>query len=149
MPRRVTLPGADELFRTTGGAALQAPAPRQHAGGEDKAAAQGDTRLRPVPDNEEGRDGAAESRPGAAPRGDGGEHAGREAVSARRQLTGERSGVPSAAAPPPIVTATVTPQVPQVGPAGPTAADRERSVPPPVTATPLIAANGLPRNSQG
>ena len=29
MPRRVSLPGADELFRTTGGAALQAPQPRQ------------------------------------------------------------------------------------------------------------------------
>lgn len=129
MPRRVSLPGADELFRTTGGAALQAPAPRQHAGGGDKAAAQGDTRLRPVPDEDEGRDGAAT-------RGDGGEHAGRDTAPARRSLTAERSGVPSAAAAPPTVTATVTPQVPPVTPAGPSAVDRDRPARPPVPDTP-------------
>ncbi|MER6053525.1 hypothetical protein ABT168_39910, partial [Streptomyces sp. NPDC001793] len=38
MSRRVSLPGADELFRTTGGVALQASTPRRApgaAGGED------------------------------------------------------------------------------------------------------------------
>lgn len=37
MPRRVSLPGADELFRTTGGTALQSSTPqsdRQRANGE-------------------------------------------------------------------------------------------------------------------
>ncbi|MFJ9041401.1 hypothetical protein ACIRF8_33155 [Streptomyces sp. NPDC102406] len=34
MSRRVSLPGADELFRTTGGMALQASSPRRPAGGE-------------------------------------------------------------------------------------------------------------------
>jgi hypothetical protein len=49
----VSLPGADELFRTTGGAALQAPQPRQHTGGEAQPATPGDPRLRPVPDEPE------------------------------------------------------------------------------------------------
>lgn len=44
MSRRVSLPGADELFRTTGGMALQA-ARRQHNGGDEQTA----ERLRPVP----------------------------------------------------------------------------------------------------
>ncbi|MFI0240679.1 hypothetical protein [Streptomyces sp. NPDC016845] len=34
MSRRVSLPGADELFRTTGGMALQASSPRRPANGE-------------------------------------------------------------------------------------------------------------------
>ncbi|MCQ4210915.1 MULTISPECIES: hypothetical protein [Streptomyces] len=34
MSRRVSLPGADELFRTTGGMALQASSPRRAANGE-------------------------------------------------------------------------------------------------------------------
>ncbi|MFF1509326.1 hypothetical protein [Streptomyces sp. NPDC058326] len=44
MSRRVSLPGADELFRTTGGTALQASAPRRAvpapAGERDPAAAE-------------------------------------------------------------------------------------------------------------
>ncbi len=47
MPRRVSLPGADELFRTTGGMALQSSSPRQHSGAE--TAPQVSERLRPVP----------------------------------------------------------------------------------------------------
>ncbi|WP_420081234.1 hypothetical protein ACN6AT_27745 [Streptomyces sp. JL4002] len=38
MSRRVSLPGADELFRTTGGMALQSSSPRR--GGEEAAAAE-------------------------------------------------------------------------------------------------------------
>jgi hypothetical protein len=49
VPRRVSLPGADELFRTTGGAALQAPQPRQHSGDQVPS----DARLRPVTDEED------------------------------------------------------------------------------------------------
>ncbi|MEF9882101.1 hypothetical protein [Streptomyces sp. P9-A4] len=45
MSRRVSLPGADELFRTTGGTALQSSAPRRAvpapAGESDPAAAEG------------------------------------------------------------------------------------------------------------
>ncbi len=36
MSRRVSLPGADELFRTTGGTALQASTPRRQANGEPR-----------------------------------------------------------------------------------------------------------------
>ncbi|GHJ38591.1 hypothetical protein [Streptomyces sp. TS71-3] len=36
MSRRVSLPGADELFRTTGGMALQASSPRRQANGEPR-----------------------------------------------------------------------------------------------------------------
>ncbi|MER7762317.1 hypothetical protein [Streptomyces sp. NPDC097619] len=39
MSRRVSLPGADELFRTTGGTALQASSPRRAGGTEDAGAA--------------------------------------------------------------------------------------------------------------
>ncbi|MEU6488288.1 hypothetical protein [Streptomyces sp. NPDC046887] len=49
MSRRVSLPGADELFRTTGGTALQSPTPRRQPGGEPRV---------PAP--------AAESAPAAA-----------------------------------------------------------------------------------
>jgi hypothetical protein len=77
VPRRVSLPGADELFRTTGGASLQAPQPRQHTGGDGQSGAPGDTRLRPVPDADD------QGRAPAAPDTDGGdaaehEHVGRD-----------------------------------------------------------------------
>ncbi len=36
MSRRVSLPGADELFRTTGGMALQSSSPRRQANGEPR-----------------------------------------------------------------------------------------------------------------
>ncbi|MFG2887432.1 hypothetical protein ACGFYV_35005 [Streptomyces sp. NPDC048297] len=39
MSRRVSLPGADELFRTTGGTALQPSTPRRPAGGEARVPA--------------------------------------------------------------------------------------------------------------
>ncbi|MFD0419955.1 hypothetical protein [Streptomyces sp. NPDC127108] len=39
MSRRVSLPGADELFRTTGGMALQASTPRRQANGEARVPA--------------------------------------------------------------------------------------------------------------
>lgn len=40
MSRRVSLPGADELFRTTGGMALQPSSPRRQANGEPRVPAQ-------------------------------------------------------------------------------------------------------------
>ena len=59
MPRRVSLPGADELFRTTGGTALQPSTPRQHNNGDATTPPPAD-RLRPVPVADE--DGAAAAR---------------------------------------------------------------------------------------
>ena len=125
MPRRVSLPGADELFRTTGGAALQAPQPRQHTGGEAQPA-QGDARLRPVPDAD-----AEPERPGGrgapgSPDAPGDEYGGREVPPApRRPVPAERTAsLPSAATAVPVVTATVTPQAAQ------------KPTPPPITATP-------------
>lgn len=150
MSRRVSLPGADELFRTTGGAALQAPQPRQHTSGphEDaKSAAPADARPRPLPDDGDGqaRDGE-EPRSGTAPdSGAATEHGGRDTPPVRRALTGERSGAPAAApaAPPHTVTATVTPQVPPVPAAVP--AQVQNPVPPPITANPQPPAAAAAR----
>lgn len=153
MPRRVSLPGADELFRTTGGAALQAPQPRQRPGGEGQQAAQGDTRLRPVSGEGAGQDredrqdpgpeGEAEprsgaERSGARPEGDGAEHGGRDVPPGRRPLNG--SGVPTAAAAGPGTTATVTPPVPPVATAPQVPAQGQNPVPPPITTTPQAQA---------
>lgn len=86
MSRRVSLPGADELFRTTGGRALQPSQPRQHANAEvpgQQGAAERPLRPVPAPDGEPG--------PGSGPPSDAGpdddagepaartEHSGREA----------------------------------------------------------------------
>ncbi|MBH5334163.1 hypothetical protein IHE55_04830 [Streptomyces pactum] len=104
MSRRVSLPGADELFRTTGGMGLQSssPAPaRRPAGGEPA------TRV-PSPAGES--DTAAAEAPDAGPRTgtgpDGAEHAGREAAGTeppgtRRTAAQERAAArqPQDAAP--------------------------------------------------
>lgn len=145
MPRRVSLPGADELFRTTGGASLQAPQPRQHTSGEDKPAPQGDTRLRPVPGSGDGRgqgqDGEGEPRSGTERSGaepEGEEHGGRDTAPNRRPLTAERAGVPTAAAGAPTMTATVASQIPGVP-------SQASPVPPPITATPQPQAAAAAR----
>ncbi|WP_063760618.1 hypothetical protein [Streptomyces sp. NRRL F-5650] len=73
MSRRVSLPGADELFRTTGGTALQASTPRRPAGGEARV---------PGPAGESGP-AAAEDAPQSVPAqggdGEGTEHAAADA----------------------------------------------------------------------
>ncbi|HET6857377.1 MAG TPA: hypothetical protein VFH94_09825 [Streptomyces sp.] len=75
MSRRVSLPGADELFRTTGGMALQGSSPRRPSNGEPRV---------PAPAGES--DSAAEQSdaPSTAPSraGDGAEHAAADAESA-------------------------------------------------------------------
>jgi hypothetical protein len=88
--RRVSLPGADELFRTTGGMALQASTPRRQAGGEARV---------PAPAGESDA-AAAEDAPPAVPvrggDGDGAEHVAAEAEpidageSRSRSVTAER-----------------------------------------------------------
>ncbi|MEU1626644.1 hypothetical protein ABZ746_15210 [Streptomyces sp. NPDC020096] len=70
MPRRVSLPGADELFRTTGGMALQSSTPRQHSNGDSPASPSAD-RLRPVPTADEDGTATARRSDEDAPDGDG------------------------------------------------------------------------------
>ncbi|MEV2254050.1 hypothetical protein AB0I94_26310 [Streptomyces sp. NPDC050147] len=73
MSRRVSLPGADELFRTTGGMALQSSSPRRQANGEARV---------PAPAGESD-DTAAGDAQGGATAGDGGdaEHGAADAES--------------------------------------------------------------------
>ncbi|MFF9769229.1 hypothetical protein ACF1GT_21955 [Streptomyces sp. NPDC014636] len=78
MSRRVSLPGADELFRTTGGMALQPSTPRRAANGEARV---------PAPAGESDEAAAAEDAPQSVPvrggDGEGAEHAAAEAEGAR------------------------------------------------------------------
>ncbi|MEU1321008.1 hypothetical protein [Streptomyces tibetensis] len=94
MSRRVSLPGADELFRTTGGMALQSSQPRRQAGGDARV---------PAPAGEgDGAAAAAEDAPQAVPAqggdGEGPEHVAADAEPAEageghsRSAAAERSG---------------------------------------------------------
>ncbi|QFQ96266.1 hypothetical protein F9278_08690 [Streptomyces phaeolivaceus] len=90
MSRRVSLPGADELFRTTGGMALQPSTPRRGANGEARV---------PAPAGEsDGAVGAgAEDAPPSVPvRGGDGE--GSEHVAADAESDGDQPRSRSAAA---------------------------------------------------
>ncbi|MFH8451398.1 hypothetical protein ACH4CD_19445 [Streptomyces fungicidicus] len=81
MSRRVSLPGADELFRTTGGMALQASSPRRQANGDARV---------PAPAGEGDAAAAAEDAPQSVPAqagdGEGAEHV---AADAEPDGTGE------------------------------------------------------------
>ncbi|MFJ2737867.1 hypothetical protein [Streptomyces sp. NPDC087317] len=98
MSRRVSLPGADELFRTTGGMALQSSTPRRQAGGEARV---------PAPAGESDPTAAAEDAPQSVPAqggdGEGAEHVAVEAgptdtgESRSRSTTAERPARRSAA----------------------------------------------------
>ncbi|MFF6878755.1 MULTISPECIES: hypothetical protein [unclassified Streptomyces] len=93
MSRRVSLPGADELFRTTGGMALQSSQPRRQANGDARV---------PAPAGEGDAAAAGEDAPQSVPAqgGDGGgaEHVAADAEPAEageahsRSATAERSG---------------------------------------------------------
>ncbi|MFI6939670.1 hypothetical protein ACIBI4_10380 [Streptomyces sp. NPDC050418] len=83
MSRRVSLPGADELFRTTGGMALQSSSPRKQANGEPRV---------PAP--------AGESDAAAAASGSGSdeaEHAPAEAESGAASRTRSEDEEPASA----------------------------------------------------
>ncbi|MFD3735149.1 hypothetical protein [Streptomyces sp. NPDC058632] len=81
MSRRVSLPGADELFRTTGGMALQASTPRRQAGGEARV---------PAPAGEGDAAAAQEDTPQSVPaQGGDGEGAEHVATDAEPAETGE------------------------------------------------------------
>ncbi|MFR9799953.1 hypothetical protein ACL02U_29270 [Streptomyces sp. MS06] len=94
MSRRVSLPGADELFRTTGGMALQPSAPRRPANGEARVPAPaGESDPAPAAAPED----APQSVPAQAGDGEGAEHAAAEAEpgaasggSRSRDATAER-----------------------------------------------------------
>ncbi|MGV9644080.1 hypothetical protein [Streptomyces sp. NPDC003514] len=91
MSRRVSLPGADELFRTTGGTALQPSTPRRPANGEARV---------PAPAGESDA-AAAEDAPQSVPAqggdGEGAEHVAADTKQAEagesrsRSASGERS----------------------------------------------------------
>ncbi|MER7483357.1 hypothetical protein ABTX60_37955 [Streptomyces sp. NPDC126510] len=93
MSRRVSLPGADELFRTTGGMALQSSQPRRQANGDARV---------PAPAGEGDAAAAAEDAPQAVPAqggdGEGPEHVAADAEPAEageghsRSAAAERSG---------------------------------------------------------
>ncbi|MGP4045749.1 hypothetical protein [Streptomyces sp. 2A115] len=94
MSRRVSLPGADELFRTTGGMALQASSPRRQANGEARVPA-------PAGESDAGAasgEDAPQSVPVRGGDGEGDEHAAAgaessdEGESRSRGATAERSG---------------------------------------------------------
>lgn len=80
MSRRVSLPGADELFRTTGGMALQPSTPRRQTGS-------GETRV-PAPAGEgDATPAPAEDAPQSVP-AQGGDGGGAEHVAAEAEPTG-------------------------------------------------------------
>ncbi|MEU1020381.1 hypothetical protein [Streptomyces sp. NPDC005898] len=70
MSRRVSLPGADELFRTTGGTALQASSPRRPANGEARV---------PAPAGESDESAATADGTARADSGEAAEHAATDA----------------------------------------------------------------------
>ncbi len=84
MSRRVSLPGADELFRTTGGMALQASTPRRQA-----STANGEPRV-PAP---AGESDPAAAAPAPAPE----EHAAAEEIAAEPRA--REAEAPAKAAP--------------------------------------------------
>ncbi|MGK5628358.1 hypothetical protein [Streptomyces sp. URMC 123] len=103
----MSLPGADELFRTTGGMALQPSSPRQHANGEAAKSGAGGTRV-PAPagsgetDPAGGADGGPGQGPGdgregagAAPAGGSAEHGGRDSGEDASGTAGERAAARS------------------------------------------------------
>ncbi|WP_405642439.1 hypothetical protein [Streptomyces sp. NBC_00019] len=91
MSRRVSLPGADELFRTTGGMALQPSTPRRGANGEARVPA-------PAGESDGAAAGSSEDAPQSVPAqggdGDGAEHVATEPAAAgeSRSRDAERSG---------------------------------------------------------
>ncbi|MEU6659136.1 hypothetical protein [Streptomyces sp. NPDC046821] len=84
MSRRVSLPGADELFRTTGGMGLQASAPRRPANGEARV---------PAPAGESDAV-AAESKP-QTESGESAEHAAADDESGESRSRGTEGDKPA------------------------------------------------------
>ncbi|MGW7268103.1 hypothetical protein [Streptomyces sp. NPDC054842] len=87
MSRRVSLPGADELFRTTGGMALQASSPSRRTNGEARV---------PAPAGESDAAAAADDAPQSVPAqggdGEGDEHVAADAESDSGESRSRGSG---------------------------------------------------------
>ena len=99
MSRRVSLPGADELFRTTGGMALQSSSPRRPANGEARVpapAGESDPAAgEDAPHSVPAQGGDGEGAEHVAADADGGESRSRVADgSGRRQDAQEGSAQP-------------------------------------------------------
>ncbi|MFE7120722.1 hypothetical protein ACFU99_35350 [Streptomyces sp. NPDC057654] len=100
MSRRVSLPGADELFRTTGGTALQPSSPRRPANGEQPPRVPGPAAEPDAAERPEAANGAGErpaGRPGAAEP----EHGGRDAAAAPGTGQGQDTSAERRTAPAP------------------------------------------------
>ncbi|MFI9807130.1 hypothetical protein ACIHEJ_22665 [Streptomyces sp. NPDC052301] len=82
MSRRVSLPGADELFRTTGGMALQPSTPRRGAGGEARVPA-------PAGESDDAAAAAEDVPPSVPVQGGDGEGAEHVAAEAEQAEAGE------------------------------------------------------------
>ncbi|MFI7387904.1 hypothetical protein [Streptomyces sp. NPDC049813] len=104
MSRRVSLPGADELFRTTGGMALQSSSPRRPANGEARVpgpAGESDEAAAVSSGADEGASDPAASAPASeaapAPSGEhtAAEAVGSEAPSRSRAAAGEAAEKPA------------------------------------------------------
>ncbi|CAL9405329.1 hypothetical protein [Streptomyces sp. NPDC057838] len=88
MSRRVSLPGADELFRTTGGMGLQSSTPRRNANGDARVpapAGEGDAAAAAAED-------APQSVPAQGGDGEGAEHVAADADPAEAGESRSRSG---------------------------------------------------------
>ncbi|WP_309097349.1 hypothetical protein [Streptomyces sp.] len=93
MSRRVSLPGADELFRTTGGMGLQSSTPRRNANGDARVpapAGEGDAAAAAAED-------APQSVPAQGGDGEGAEHVAADADQAEAGESRSRSGRRTAA----------------------------------------------------
>ncbi|MFJ4979127.1 hypothetical protein ACIP6X_27905 [Streptomyces coeruleorubidus] len=89
MSRRVSLPGADELFRTTGGMGLQSSTPRRQANGDARVPA-------PAGEGDAAAAAGAEDVPQSVPAqggdGEGAEHVAADSESAEAGESRSRSG---------------------------------------------------------
>ncbi|MEW2167149.1 hypothetical protein AB0912_29745 [Streptomyces sp. NPDC007084] len=92
MSRRVSLPGADELFRTTGGMALQSSTPSRRTNGEARV---------PAPAGESDAAAAGEDAPHSVPvqggDGEGDEHVAADAESSDAGESRSRGAAPDRA----------------------------------------------------
>ncbi|MEU0389717.1 MULTISPECIES: hypothetical protein [Streptomyces] len=91
MSRRVSLPGADELFRTTGGMALQSSQPRRQANGDARVpapAGEGDAVAAAATAAED----VPQSVPAQGGDGEGAEHVAADAEPAEAGESRSRSG---------------------------------------------------------
>jgi hypothetical protein len=106
--RRVSLPGADELFRTTGGMALQPSTPRRPANGEARVPAP----ATPAESEDTAAEGAGDAPHAVPVQGGDGEGAEHVAADAEPADAGEsRNHAPAPAGP----SVTVTPSADRTG----------------------------------